>query len=178
MDPRALSKAELEQLTRKYAIALAKKKNLGAHVDVPGPDLGTGEQEMSLIKDTYQNLFGHRDINAAGVTTGKHVQNMGIRGRAESTGLGVFYSAREILSNETLSAKLGVEPGLVGKRVIIQGFGNVGYWAAKFFAQAGAVIVGIAEHDGSIYNPVNGIDPESLWWYMKGKSGINGFVSP
>ena len=133
IDPRLLSKRELEQLTRNYAIALAKKKNLGAHVDVPGPDLGTGEQEMSLIKDTYQNLYGHRDINAAGVTTGKHVQNMGIRGRSESTGLGVFYATREILNNEALCSKLGVESGLVGKRVIIQGFGNVGYWAAKFF---------------------------------------------
>ena len=81
IDPRRLSKGELEQLTRNYAIALSKKKNLGAHVDVPGPELGTGEQEMSIIKDTYQNLYGHRDINAAGVTTGKHVQNMGIRGR-------------------------------------------------------------------------------------------------
>ena len=100
VDPRLLSKRELEQITRNYAIALAKKSNLGAHVDVPGPDLGTGEQEMSLIKDTYQTFYGHRDINAAGVTTGKHVQQHGIRGRAESTRLGVFYSAREVLQNE------------------------------------------------------------------------------
>jgi glutamate dehydrogenase (NAD(P)+) len=63
-------------------MALAKKSTLGAHVDVPGPDIGTGEHEMSLIKDTYQMLYGHRDINATGVTTGKAVNQMGIRGRA------------------------------------------------------------------------------------------------
>ena len=74
--------------------------------------------------------------------------------------------------------KLGIEQGIAGKKIIIQGFGNVGYWAAKFFTEAGAIIVGVAQQDGSIYNVTNGIDPESLWWYKKGKSGINGFVSP
>lgn len=133
---------------------------------------------MSLIKDTYQNFYGHRDINATGVSTGKHVNQMGIRGRNESTGLGVFYSTRQILNDEKMAKKLGIEPGIVGKKIIIQGFGNVGYWAAKFFTEAGAIIVGVAEQDGSIYNVTNGIDPESLWWYKKGKNGINGFVSP
>lgn len=99
IDPKLLSKKELEQLTRNYTIALAKKSSIGAHVDVPGPDIGTGEQEMSLIKDTYQNFYGHRDINAVGVSTGKHVNQMGIRGRSESTGLGVFYSTRQILND-------------------------------------------------------------------------------
>ena len=131
---------------------------------------------MSLIKDTYQNVFGHRDINAAGVSTGKTVQHMGIRGRTESTGLGVYYATRQILNNAEMAAKLGLEPGLEGKKIIIQGFGNVGYWAAKYFSQNGASVVGIAEHDGSIYN-VNGIDPDSLWWFKKGRNGINGFIS-
>jgi glutamate dehydrogenase (NAD(P)+) len=133
IDPKLLSKNEKEQLTRAYTLALAKKSSIGAHVDVPGPDLGTGETEMSLIKDTYQTFYGHRDINADGVSTGKHVQHMGIRGRAEATGLGVYYATREVLNNVDLAAKLGLEPGLAGKRIIIQGFGNVGYWASKFF---------------------------------------------
>ena len=89
---------------------------------------------MSLIKDTYQNLFGHRDINAAAVSTGKTVQHMGIRGRTESTGLGVYYATREILNNAEMAAKLGLEEGVEGKKIIIQGFGNVGYWAAKYFS--------------------------------------------
>jgi glutamate dehydrogenase (NAD(P)+) len=89
---------------------------------------------MSLIKDTYQMLYGHRDINATGVTTGKAVNQMGIRGRAESTGLGLYYSTRQIISDVKMAEKLGISPGITGKRIIIQGFGNVGYWAAKFFA--------------------------------------------
>lgn len=81
-------------------------------MDVPGPDLGTGEQEMSIMKDTYQSFYGHRDINAAAVTTGKHVGQQGIRGRAESTGLGVFYATRQILENAQLCQKLGLEQGI------------------------------------------------------------------
>lgn len=77
-----------------------------------------------------------------------------------------------------MAKRLGIEAGIAGKKIIIQGFGNVGYWAAKFFTEAGATIVGVAEQDGSIYNVTNGIDPESLWWFKKGKNGINGFVSP
>lgn len=76
-----------------------------------------------------------------------------------------------------MAEKLGLERGIEGKKIIIQGFGNVGYWACKFFVDSGATIVGIAEHDGSIYN-INGIDPEALWWFKKGRNGINGFVSP
>ena len=144
---------------------------------MPGPDLGAGENEMSIIRDAYQYYFGHRDINASGVSTGKHVQQHGIRGRVEATGLGVYYATKEILDNVRMCEKLGVEPGISGKRVIIQGFGNVGYWAAKFFHDAGAVIVGVAEQDGSLYN-VNGIDPDALWWFKKGKNGIAGFSNP
>jgi glutamate dehydrogenase (NAD(P)+) len=99
---------------------------------------------MSLIKDTYQTLYGHRDINATGVTTGKAVSQMGIRGRSESTGLGVFYATRQIINDKKMLEKLGISGGIAGKRIIIQGFGNVGSWAAKFFADAGAIIVGVA----------------------------------
>ena len=90
---------------------------------------------MTLIKDQYQVLYGHRDINYAGVTTGKAIQHHGIRGREEATGLGVYYSTRQILNHEAQLAKLGVSRGLAGKKFIVQGFGNVGYWASKFFVQ-------------------------------------------
>ncbi|MCB0368862.1 MAG: Glu/Leu/Phe/Val dehydrogenase [Bdellovibrionales bacterium] len=99
IDPRSLSKAELERVTRNYTTAMCKKSSLGASVDVPGPDIGTGVREMTWIKDQYQTFYGHRDLNYAGVTTGKDVIHHGIRGREESTGLGVYYCTRYILNN-------------------------------------------------------------------------------
>ena len=153
-------------MTRNYTTALCKKASLGASVDVPGPDIGTGVREMTLIKDQYQVLYGHRDINYAGVTTGKDVAHHGIRGREEATGLGVYYATRQILHNHEQLRKLGLEEGFKGKKFIVQGFGNVGYWTSKFFTNDGAILVGVAEADGSIYCP-DGIDPEHLNNYKK-----------
>ncbi len=125
--------------------------------------------------DTYQSIYGHRDINSAAVTTGKAISHMGIRGRTESTGLGVYYCAKEILANAHQASKLGVSTGLKGKTFILQGFGNVGYWLAKFFVQEGAILVGVAEVDGSIYYS-KGIDPEQLLNFKKERNRINGYV--
>ena len=144
VDPRSLSKTEIDRVTRNYTTALCKKASIGASVDVPGPDIGTGVREMTLIKDQYQVLYGHRDINYAGVTTGKDVIHHGIRGREEATGLGVYYATRQILHHAEQLAKLHMSPGLQGKRFIIQGFGNVGYWASKFFTHDGAILVGVS----------------------------------
>lgn len=162
IDPRSLSQGEIERVTRNYTTALCKKSSLGPAIDVPGPDIGTGEREMTIIKDQYQQLYGTRDINYAGVTTGKSVAHHGIRGREEATGLGVFYSTKQILTNDEQLSKLGVEKGLKGKRFIVQGFGNVGYWASRFFVEEGAVLVGVAEADGSFICE-SGIDPKELW---------------
>lgn len=98
-NPKNYSTQEIERLTRQYAIKLAKKNSIGAAVDVPGPDVGTGEREMSWIKSTYQAYYGHKDIDADAVTTGKLITLGGITGRREATGLGVFYAAREVLNN-------------------------------------------------------------------------------
>ena len=125
--------------------------------------------------DTYQNIYGHRDINSAAVTTGKAISHMGIRGRTESTGLGVYYCTKEILANAHQASKLGVSPGLKGKTFILQGFGNVGYWLAKFFVQEGALLVGVAEVDGSIYHP-HGINPDNLLAFKKERNRINGYT--
>lgn len=114
---------------------------------------------MSLIKDTYQSLYGHRDINYAGVSTGKSLPHHGIRGREEATGLGVYYSARQILNTDSIVKTLEVTKGLKGKTFIVQGFGNVGYWAAKFFVEEGAILVGVAEADGSFFS-AEGINPD------------------
>lgn len=133
INPRNYSVNELERITRQYAIRLAKKNSLGAAIDVPGPDLGTGEREMCWIKSTYQAYYGHRDINADAVTTGKFKRQGGISGRRESTGLGVFYCTRQLLDDVWTANKLGVERGIAGKSFIVQGFGKVGYFASKFF---------------------------------------------
>lgn len=175
IDPRSLSKAEIERVTRNYTTALCKKSSLGPAIDVPGPDIGTGEREMTLIKDQYHHLYGTRDINYAGVTTGKSVAHHGIRGREEATGLGVFYSTKQILNNEEQLAKLGVTKGLQGKRFIVQGFGNVGYWASKFFVEEGALLIGVAEADGSFICQ-DGINPDDLWKYKREKKGTKGYL--
>lgn len=175
VDPRSLSKGEIERLTRNYATALCKKASLGASVDVPGPDIGTGVREMTIIKDQYQFLYGNRDINYSGVTTGKEIHHHGIRGREEATGLGVYYSARHVLAHEEMLKKLNVTAGLKGKRFIVQGYGNVGYWASKFFCEEGAILIGVAEADGSFLCP-DGVDPEELNRYKRTKKGIKGFL--
>jgi glutamate dehydrogenase (NAD(P)+) len=158
-NPRNYSVREIESLTRSYTIELIKKNFIGAAIDVPGPDLGTGQREMSWMKDTYQNLVGHSDINAAGCVTGKAQNQGGISGRMESTGLGVYYATREMLANDHICQKLGCEKGLQGKKFIVQGFGNVGYYTAKNFVDEGAILVGVAEFDGSIYSE-KGINPD------------------
>lgn len=139
-------------------------------MDVPGPDVGTSTREMSWMKSTYSAYYGHEDINADAVTTGKARNLGGISGRTESTGLGVFYCARQVLNDVRVAKNLGVEPGVKGKKFIVQGFGNVGYWASKFFISEGAILVGVAEYDGSIYNE-NGIDPDTLLDFRKNNSG-------
>lgn len=116
---------------------------------------------MSWMKDTYQNLCGHHDINAAGCVTGKAQNQGGISGRTESTGLGVYYATRELLQNENICKKAGIAKGLKDKTFIIQGFGNVGYYTAKNFVDDGAKLIGVAEFDGSIYS-AKGIDPDEL----------------
>lgn len=176
IDPKKYSANEIEQLTRKYTISLAKKNSIGAAVDVPGPDIGTGEREMSWMKDTYQTYYGHTDVNAAGCVTGKAINQSGIRGRTESTGLGVYFVTKTVLDNTEICKALNVSTGLKGKTFTVQGFGNVGYYASKYFTEAGAKLIGVAEWDGSIYNE-SGIDPEVLLQHKKvSKGGVKGFA--
>lgn len=174
INPRKYSAREIEKLTRQYAIKLAKKNSIGAAVDVPEPDVGTGEREMSWMKSTYQAFYGYKDINADAVTTGKYLNQFGISGRTEAAGLGVFTCAKQLLNNETIAKNLKIPVGLQGKTLILQGFGNVGYWASKYFTEEGSILVGVAEHDGSIYNP-KGIDYQALKDYITQHKGVKGF---
>src|SRR5678809_1129656 len=134
----------------RFAAELIKKNFIGPGTDVPAPDYGTGEREMSWILDTYSSLRPG-EIDAAGCVTGKPVTQGGVRGRREATGLGVFFGLREVCNMAEMMGKLGLNTGVEGKRVVVQGLGNVGYHTAKFFQEAGAVIVGLSEYEGAIW---------------------------
>lgn len=160
INPRNYTPFQLENITRRYTAELVKKNFIGPGVDVPAPDYGTGEREMSWILDTYMSLRPG-EIDGYGCVTGKPVSQGGVRGRKEATGLGVFYGLRELCNIKEDMQKLGLEPGLEGKRVIVQGMGNVGYHAAKYFHEAGAVVTCLIEWDGAIYNE-KGLDPDAV----------------
>ncbi len=149
------SDEELETITRRYTAELCRKNFIGPGIDVPAPDYGTGEREMAWMVDTY-SAFHPGDIDADACVTGKPVTQGGIRGRREATGLGCFYGIRECLTHRDLMARVGLEPGLEGKSVAVQGLGNVGFYAAKFLTEAGCKLVAVAERDGTLVDP-NGL---------------------
>ena len=112
---------------------LIKKGFIGASIDCLGPDMGTNEQVMTWIKDTYHSVCGEKDINHEGCCTGKYISQGGIAGRTESTGLGVYYGLRQLMRMESFYKKANLKEGLNNITFVIQGFGNVGYWASRFF---------------------------------------------
>lgn len=174
INPKKYSMHELELITRRYTMELKKYGFIGPGVDVPAPDVGTGAREMSWIKDTYQMLYGMDDISAPACVTGKPLSQGGIQGRTEATGLGLYYATRDFLNNPEFCAKHGVAPGIAGKTVIVQGFGNVGFWAAKFFEQHGAKVVGIIEYNGGI-TCAKGINIEALKAHQTKTGSLLGF---
>ena len=170
INPKKYSAYELEKITRRYTAELIRKKFIGPGTDVPAPDYGTGEREMAWILDTYAAMHPG-EIDAAGCVTGKPVSQGGLRGRREATGLGVFFGIREVCEMEDMMTKLGLTKGIEGKRVAVQGMGNVGYHSAKFFQDAGAIIVGLSEHDGGVYNQ-DGLDLEDVFHFRKDTGSI------
>ena len=175
IDARTYSTEELERITRRYTFELFKKNFIGPSLDVPAPDFATGPREMAWIADTYATL-APQDINALGCVTAKPVPEGGIHGRVEATGRGVFFGLREACSVEEDMAALGLEPGLQGKRIVVQGLGNVGYHAAKFLEEDGkAVIVGAVEVEGAISKP-EGIRVEELMEHRRATGSILGFA--
>jgi len=170
IDVKKYSEAEIERVTRRYTIELAKKGFIGPSVDVPAPDMGTSGKHMAWMKDTFQVLYGDKEINSAGCVTGKPLSQGGIDGRPEATGLGVFYTTRHLLNSTKYCEAFGLEKGLNNKTAIIQGFGNVGSWAAKFFYDAGTTILGVTEWNSAVYNK-NGLNiPELLAYWGKNKT--------
>ena len=154
------SLAELERITRRYTYELVKKNFIGPGVDVPAPDFGTGEREMGWIMDTYMTMTPEK-LDAVACVTGKPISQSGVYGRREATGKGIYLGLREACCSAKDMRSLGLQPGLEGKTVAVQGFGNVGYHAAKFLQESGAVIVGLAEYGGTIYNS-KGLDVEKV----------------
>ena len=174
IDPRKLSKAELERVTRRYTMELIKKGFIGPAIDCLGPDMGTNEQVMTWIKDTYVSVRGEQDINAEGCCTGKFISQGGIAGRTESTGLGVYYAVRELLATPSFYEKIKVTPGIKDKTFALQGFGNVGYWAGKFFYGDGGKVTTIIEYNSAIHNP-EGFDPDDVKKYFQEKGTLEGY---
>ena len=173
INPREYTPYELEKITRRYTAELIKKNFIGPGTDVPAPDYGTGEREMSWILDTYEAMHPG-EIDSAGCVTGKPVTQGGVRGRREATGLGVFYGLNEICNMPSVMEKLGLPTGVKGKRICVQGLGNVGYHSALFFQQAGAIVVGLAEYEGAIWN-YDGLDIENVVQHRKQTGSILDF---
>ena len=173
ISPSKYSVYELEKVTRRYTAELVKKNFIGPGTDVPAPDYGTGEREMAWIVDTYQSLRPG-ELDAAGCVTGKPVTQGGVRGRREATGLGIFYGVREVCNMPDVMQKLGLTTGIEGKRIIVQGLGNVGYHAAKFFQNAGAKIIALVEYEGAIYSN-DGLDVDAVFQHRKSSGSILNF---
>ncbi|WP_428928466.1 Glu/Leu/Phe/Val family dehydrogenase [Marinibacterium sp. SX1] len=174
IDPLQYEEHELELITRRFAYELAKRDLIDPAQNVPAPDMGTGEREMAWIADQYARM-NTTDINAKACVTGKPLNAGGIAGRVEATGRGVQYALREFFRHEADKAKAGLSGTLEGKRIIVQGLGNVGYHAARFLQEEdGAVITGIIERDGALFNPA-GLDVEAVRAWLLSHGGVAGF---
>jgi glutamate dehydrogenase (NAD(P)+) len=174
IDPKKYTQDELEHITRRFTQELDKRGFIGPGLNVPAPDMGTGQKMMAWMADEYQRLHP-RDINARGCVTGKPVHFGGIQGRTEATGRGVQYGLREFFRNPDDVKVAGLEGTLEGKKIIVQGLGNVGYHAAKFFEEEdGAKIIAILERDGALLNE-DGLSVEEVFAHKQEKGCMEGF---
>ena len=174
IDPKKYSIEELEHITRRFTQELDKRGFIGPGLNVPAPDMGTGQRMMAWMADEYQRLHP-TDINARGCVTGKPVHFGGIQGRTEATGRGVQYGLREFFRNPDDVKSAGLEGSLEGKRIIVQGLGNVGYHAAKFLEEEdGSKIIAILERDGALLNE-DGLSVEAVFAHKQEKGCMEGF---
>ena len=166
IDPRHYSLAELERITRRFTYALGE--NIGPEYDIPAPDVNTNEQTMAWIADTYMSTKTPSErSNNKHVVTGKPVGTGGLEGRDRATGFGVYLTLRLLHESKNENLK--------GKKFIVQGFGNVGYWASRFLVQDGAVLLAVQDAHATIINE-KGISVEALFEHSKPRKGsIQGF---
>lgn len=173
INPKEASRGLRERVIRRYTAELVKKQFIGGAIDVPAPDYGTGEDEMAWIADTFRAM-NFNELHPYACVTGKPLNLHGIPGRTQATGLGVSYGIAECLARKKDMREIGLDPGVDGKKIIVQGFGNVGYHSAKFLREAGALIVGVAEADGGILDS-KGIDVEKLQRHHIEHGGVTGY---
>jgi glutamate dehydrogenase (NAD(P)+) len=175
IDPRQWDEHELEQITRRFAYELIKRDLIHPAQNVPAPDMGTGEREMAWIADQFARM-NTTDINARACVTGKPPHAGGIQGRVEATGRGVQFALREFFRHPEDMARAGLSGSLDGKRIIVQGLGNVGYHAAKFLSEEdGCKVIAVIERDGATVNE-NGLAIEELRQWMSVNGGaVAGF---
>ena len=174
IDPSKYTRDDLQRITRRFARELIRKGYLSPATNVPAPDMGTGEREMAWMADTYKQLHPE-DINYIGCVTGKPVAHGGIRGRTEATGRGVVYAIREFFRHADDVQATGLKPGLGGKRIVIQGLGNVGYNAAKLLDEEDECkIIAIIESDGVLMKD-DGLRVEDVRAHIDEHSTIKGF---
>jgi glutamate dehydrogenase (NAD(P)+) len=175
IDPKQYSEEELKLITHIYAEKLIKKGFLSPAINVPAPDVGTGEREMVWIMDTYKNLFPN-DINYLACVTGKPVAYGGIRGRAQATGRGVEESIREYLRHEQFYKRTKLNPDLSKNKIVIQGFGKVGKsLVEELFHRDHAKIIAIGEYNGYLYNE-KGIDIDELVKHFQKNKNLKNFT--
>ena len=174
INPNEYEEHELELITRRFAYELAKRDLIHPSQNVPAPDMGTGEREMAWIADQYKRM-NTTDINSAACVTGKPINAGGIQGRTEATGRGVQYALQEFFRHPEDMKAAGLTGNLSGKRVVVQGLGNVGYHAAKFLQEEdGSKIIGIIEHDGALFEE-NGLDVEDVRAWIGERRGVTGY---
>ena len=165
INPAEWDENELEKITRRFAQELIKRDLISPSMNVPAPDIGTSSREMAWIADEYRKIHPS-DINGAACVTGKPTSKNGLVGREEATGRGVQYIVREFFKNPELLKLTKLDNDLANKSFILQGFGNVGYNLAKFLTEDdGLNLIGIAEHNGGIFNE-DGINVEHAKKYF------------
>ncbi len=175
IDPREWDEHELERITRRFAYELIKRDLIHPSQNVPAPDMGTGEREMAWIADQYKRMHT-TDINGRACVTGKPINAGGIQGRTEATGRGVQYALQEFFRHPEDVEAAQLNGTLDGKRVIVQGLGNVGYHAAKFLSEEdGCIITAIVEHDGALIND-KGLHVEEVRNWISRHGGVTGYA--
>lgn len=174
IDPSKYNRDEMQLITRRFTTELVRKGFLSPSTNVPAPDVGTGQREMAWMADTYKNLFPE-DINYQACVTGKPIQHGGIRGRTEATGRGVQYAIQEFFRHPDDVRTAGLSQGLAGKRIVIQGFGNVGFHAARLLREEDdAKIIAIIKSEGVLIDE-NGLDIDALHEHIVEHKTMKGF---
>ncbi|MGM0813728.1 Glu/Leu/Phe/Val family dehydrogenase [Thioalkalivibrio sp.] len=174
IDPRQYDDPGLEKITRRFSRELIRRGYISPAENVPAPDLGTSQREMTWILDSYTELHPE-DLNHLACVTGKPVELGGIPGRLEATGRGVKYALDAFFSEPDAVRETGLQGSLRDQRVIIQGLGNVGYHLARLLQERDAPrIIGIIEREGALYDE-GGLDVAEVHAYMLRTGGIEGF---